>query len=214
MASVDDRGPWYYVLDHGKSRTSERPKFGYNGSLVPFRVSPDRLVPAHIPKPDYYATGQPEVRARAEHARSHCARHERAHFYSESARVPLVCDRSPLRSCTQAERRHAARNTPPVHSEKEIRKMRKVNRLGREILDEAHRAVRPGVTTDEIDRIVHECTVRRLLVAANCLRRVTNERPRIRRRATASPTPPADRPWCLPRAVALLRFPQVCLHVC
>ena len=70
VASVDDRGPWYYVLDHGKSRTSERPKFGYNGSLVPFRVSPDRLVPAHIPKPDYYATGQPEVRARAEHARS------------------------------------------------------------------------------------------------------------------------------------------------
>ncbi|KAF5838034.1 peptidase M24, structural domain-containing protein [Dunaliella salina] len=32
-------------------------------------------------------------------------------------------------------------------------------RLGREILDTAHRAIRPGITTDEIDRIVHEATM-------------------------------------------------------
>ena len=32
-------------------------------------------------------------------------------------------------------------------------------RLGREVLDAAHRAVKPGVTTDEIDRIVHEVTI-------------------------------------------------------
>lgn len=31
--------------------------------------------------------------------------------------------------------------------------------VGREILDIAARAVKPGVTTDEIDRIVHEATV-------------------------------------------------------
>ena len=34
-------------------------------------------------------------------------------------------------------------------------------RLGREVLDEAAAAVAPGVTTDEIDRIVHEATVDR-----------------------------------------------------
>ena len=118
-ASVDDRaGPWLYVLDHGRARTRECPKFGYNGSLVPYRVSPDRPVPAHIAKPDYYETGQAE-----------------------------------------AERRSDTRSTPPIHSEKEIKKMRKANLLGRQILDAAHRIVRPGVTTDEIDRVVHEYTI-------------------------------------------------------
>lgn len=106
VKSVDDRGPWEYVLDHGAARTSERPKFGYNGSLVPYRVSPDRPVPDHIPKPDYYLTGQ-----------------------------------------AVAERQSEARNTPPVHTEKQIKKMRKANRLGREIIDAAHRIIKPGVTT-------------------------------------------------------------------
>lgn len=118
VASVEDRGPWEYVLDHGRERTHERPKFGYNGSLVPYRVSPDRPLPEHIPKPDWHATGVAE-----------------------------------------AERRSEARNTPPVHSAKQIKKMRQACKLGREILDAAHRAVRPGVTTDELDRIVHEFTV-------------------------------------------------------
>ncbi|KAJ2033407.1 Methionine aminopeptidase 1 [Coemansia sp. RSA 922] len=43
----------------------------------------------------------------------------------------------------------------------EIEKMRVVCRLGREILDIAARALRVGITTDEIDRIVHEATIER-----------------------------------------------------
>ena len=31
--------------------------------------------------------------------------------------------------------------------------------VGREVLDAAARAVKPGVTTDELDRIVHEATI-------------------------------------------------------
>jgi hypothetical protein len=31
--------------------------------------------------------------------------------------------------------------------------------VGREVLDVAARAIKPGVTTDEIDRIVHEATI-------------------------------------------------------
>ena len=37
---------------------------------------------------------------------------------------------------------------------KEIEGMRIVCRMGREILDAAHAAIRPGVTTDDIDRVV------------------------------------------------------------
>ena len=118
VRSAEDRGPWEYVLDHGKTRVSERPKFGYNGSLVPYRVSPDRPVPDHIVKPDYYTTGQAE-----------------------------------------AERASEARNTPPVLTKKGIEKMRRACKLGRETLDEAHRHIKPGVTTDEIDRIVHDFTI-------------------------------------------------------
>jgi methionyl aminopeptidase len=39
--------------------------------------------------------------------------------------------------------------------------MRKVCRMGREILDAAAAAVKPGVTTDYIDEIVHKATIER-----------------------------------------------------
>ncbi|KAJ3338310.1 Methionine aminopeptidase 1 [Gonapodya sp. JEL0774] len=57
----------------------------------------------------------------------------------------------------------ALRDTRVVEALKpaEIEKMREVCRLGREILDIGAAAVRPGVTTDEIDRIVHEATIER-----------------------------------------------------
>jgi methionyl aminopeptidase len=43
----------------------------------------------------------------------------------------------------------------------ELAKIRRVCALSREILDIACLAVKPGITTDEIDRIVHEATVAR-----------------------------------------------------
>ncbi len=48
-----------------------------------------------------------------------------------------------------------------VLSKKEITKMRKVGKLAREVLDIAAAAVKPGVTTDEIDRICHEAAIER-----------------------------------------------------
>ena len=39
--------------------------------------------------------------------------------------------------------------------------MRKVCRLAREVLDIAAAALRPGITTDEIDKIVHEECIKR-----------------------------------------------------
>ena len=43
-----------------------------------------------------------------------------------------------------------------VKKPEEIEKMRASGKLAREILDLAGRAVKPGITTDEIDTIVHE----------------------------------------------------------
>lgn len=39
--------------------------------------------------------------------------------------------------------------------------MRKACRLGREVLDIAARAIKPGVTTDFIDKVVHDATIER-----------------------------------------------------
>ena len=39
--------------------------------------------------------------------------------------------------------------------------MRKVCRMAREVLDIAARAIKPGVTTDHIDKVVHEACLER-----------------------------------------------------
>lgn len=44
-------------------------------------------------------------------------------------------------------------------NEEEIEKMRVVCRIGREVLEEGAKAVAVGVTTDELDRIVHEACI-------------------------------------------------------
>ena len=48
-----------------------------------------------------------------------------------------------------------------VYSAEEIEGIRAACRIGREVLDIAGRAVAVGVTCDEIDRIVHEETIKR-----------------------------------------------------
>lgn len=48
-----------------------------------------------------------------------------------------------------------------VLNDEEIESMKVSTRLGREVLDEAAKAIAVGVTTDEIDRVVHEACIER-----------------------------------------------------
>ncbi|PRQ57553.1 putative methionyl aminopeptidase [Rosa chinensis] len=41
----------------------------------------------------------------------------------------------------------------------QIERMRETCRIAREVLDAAARVIRPGITTDEIDRVVHDATI-------------------------------------------------------
>ncbi|EIW85213.1 methionine aminopeptidase [Coniophora puteana RWD-64-598 SS2] len=50
---------------------------------------------------------------------------------------------------------------PRILSPEEITKMRTVCRYGREVLDLAAAAIRPGITTDAIDEIVHKAIIER-----------------------------------------------------
>ena len=55
----------------------------------------------------------------------------------------------------------AGRNTITILNEKQQDGMRKVCRLAREVLDIAAREVKPGVTTDHIDEVVHKACIER-----------------------------------------------------
>ncbi|KAL8128762.1 LOW QUALITY PROTEIN: hypothetical protein V2J09_017917 [Rumex salicifolius] len=50
-------------------------------------------------------------------------------------------------------------HTVEIKTPEQIERMRETCRIGREVLDAAARIIRPGITTDEIDRVVHEATV-------------------------------------------------------
>lgn len=59
----------------------------------------------------------------------------------------------------QQEMNSEWQNSVEIKSPAQIAKLREACRVGREVLDVAARAIKPGVTTDEIDRIVHEATI-------------------------------------------------------
>ncbi|GMM34169.1 methionine aminopeptidase [Saccharomycopsis crataegensis] len=61
----------------------------------------------------------------------------------------------------ESEVKEARSSQIEAMDEKELKKYRTVCKLGREVLDIAAAAVKPGVTTDEIDEIVHNETIKR-----------------------------------------------------
>ncbi|KIL69720.1 hypothetical protein M378DRAFT_190120 [Amanita muscaria Koide BX008] len=96
------------------------PTHPFTGAVRPvYPLSKTRVVPEHIPRPDYAESGIP---------------------FSESRR---------------------AGQPPRILGKEEQEKMRTVCRLTREILDIAASHLRPGMTTDEIDEIVHNETIKR-----------------------------------------------------
>lgn len=111
--------------------------FKFTGSLRPGKITPCRNVPAHIARPDY-ATRNDGVSASEESDRS--------------SHKPVAYNLKTL---------HDDYNDPAGGKLSDILKIKRVCSLSREVLDIACAAVRPGVTTDEIDRIVHEATVER-----------------------------------------------------
>ncbi|MCJ1464316.1 Methionine aminopeptidase 1 [Pseudocyphellaria aurata] len=61
----------------------------------------------------------------------------------------------------KSERRFPGRHNITILDEKQQESMRKVCRLAREVLDIAARAIKPGVTTDFLDEVVHNACLER-----------------------------------------------------
>jgi len=88
----------------------------------------------------------------------------RPHYVSPLREVPAHIRRPDYADHPQGvseSERSSRRSAIQVHSPEAINKMRKACRLGREILDIAANMAKPGVLTDEIDRVVHEASIER-----------------------------------------------------
>lgn len=91
------------------------------------------------------------------------------------------------------------RNKVEILDKKAQDAMRKVCRLAREVLDIAAAAVRPGISTDEIDRIVHEeCIKRNVSATRGVTARVIGGRQRLQRLTVALVLPIAPELQPLP----------------
>lgn len=100
--------------------------YDFSGTLRPALLSPKRVLPKSIRRPDY-------------------ANEPGGVSYSE-------------------QRDRATNNAIRIYGSKELdceNGLRHACAMGREVLDVAGKALRPGVTTDEIDRIVHEACIER-----------------------------------------------------
>lgn len=115
---------------------SELDSFKFRGSLRPGKITPRRIVPAHIQRPDY-ANRTDGVSPSEE---------------KERANTKPYCFN--LKTLHEDFRQMEGKLT-------DILRMKRVCALSREVLDIACAAVQPGITTDELDRIVHEATIER-----------------------------------------------------
>lgn len=111
--------------------------FNFTGPLRPGKITPRRAVPKEIARPDYA---------------------ERNDGVSESEEKERGSHRVVAHNLKNL---HEDYNNAELRRSSDILKIKRVNALSREVLDIACAAVRPGVTTDEIDRIVHEATTER-----------------------------------------------------
>ncbi|KAK0846256.1 Methionine aminopeptidase 1 [Friedmanniomyces endolithicus] len=108
------------------------PAYPFTGSLRPvYPLSPRRTVPDRVGKPDYAGNGIPAS--------------------EQSIHEEMLIE----------EQTFAAKRKITILNKKEQDAMRKVCRFGREVLDIAAREIKPGVTTDHIDKIVHEACMER-----------------------------------------------------
>ena len=129
-------------------------RFNFTGTLRPWTQSPTRVVPEHIPRPDYADDGAWPHSSRVgsrKGRRGIAGRHSTV----SSPPPPLP----PLGYPTsEAQARNAAIKSL---SDEEAEHMRVVCKLGREVLDECAKVIKVGVTADEIDRVCHAAAVAR-----------------------------------------------------
>lgn len=181
VGATDDQlqQPWLYCTQRGRSRSTTLPPFGWTGRLRPDVIAPPRQVPPGIPRPDYSETGYPESEVESKQQRSsewgrvvllflswvvsRVMPRLEASLHPPPRNPPnpllLTLYRPQSRNAHPIIASCAIKPKVPIRTAKEVEGIRAACLLARRALDAAHAAVRPGVTTDKLDRIVHETIV-------------------------------------------------------
>ncbi|MCO5575893.1 hypothetical protein L7F22_029699 [Adiantum nelumboides] len=135
---------WLYCLKKGQTRSAQLPLFDWTGDLRPFPISPRRLVPEHIVCPDWAVDGVPRIEQMSDlQNRVEIKTPEQIERMRETCRQFLL-QLWAYRPCQYST----------IHAQGLIS-----SKVAREVLDAAARAIKPGVTTDEIDDVVHKATI-------------------------------------------------------
>ncbi|KAF9256541.1 methionine aminopeptidase [Marasmius fiardii PR-910] len=118
------------------------PDFPFTGSVRPmYPLSPRREVPEHIARPDYAEKGEYFI-------------------WEASLAVVMKTDMYLYLGRPLSEYKELGK-PPKILTKEEQEKMRVVCKLSREVLDIAASHVRPGISTDELDEIVHNACIER-----------------------------------------------------
>ncbi|KAG0659496.1 Methionine aminopeptidase 1 [Rhodotorula mucilaginosa] len=128
-------------------------RFKYTGklrSVMPIEPVPKREVPAHIPKPDYATESEALESIPARWSGVWGGR-----VFGTAEEVGRTIAYGLRDAANRMERQGRILNAAQIEG------MRKVCRLAREVLDIAASHIRPGITTIEIDQIVHDECVKR-----------------------------------------------------
>ena len=125
--------------------------FQFTGSLRPCLQSPRRIIPANIQRPDY-ANDRNGVSVSEKLDKN---TNSAIRIYSVRAAYYVY-----VHMCIIQEISHLYFSQ--YFKEEELNGgLRHASQMGREVLDLAGKALRVGVTTDEIDRVVHEACIER-----------------------------------------------------
>ncbi|KAB1225287.1 Methionine aminopeptidase 1A [Morella rubra] len=170
---------WLYCLKKGQARSPKLPHFDWTGPLRPYPISSRRAVSARIEKPDWAADGIPKIEPNSD--LQHCVEIKTAdqieRMRTNCRGIPKIEPNSDLQHCVeiktadQIERMRTLSKLCITVVNTDVLEMlhalklpmswfqgREVDLIAREVLDAAARVIRPGVTTDEIDRVVHDAT--------------------------------------------------------
>lgn len=159
---------WLFVTDSGQSRQLHRPDFEWTGTLRPFRwvcmahsgnglltrnVQHERqfrIVACTIPH-----TAQLMMGSDPADALPGCMTQSDLRRVGPQRIVPegIPCPEWRHTGTPYAEMSSRQQRIVPERTAKEIEGLRAACQLGRRILDAAHAAIKPGVTTDDIDKV-------------------------------------------------------------
>ncbi|KAH7863851.1 hypothetical protein Vadar_022731 [Vaccinium darrowii] len=141
--SASPNDGWLYCIKKGQARTPKLPHFDWTGFLLRIHLNKVCFLPHETPIRELFP------------------RSLRPYPISRRRAIPAHIDLPDwaIDGIPKIEPNSDFQHVVEIKTPAQIERMRETCRIAREVLDAAARVIRPGVTTDEIDDVVHEATI-------------------------------------------------------